>query len=61
MIETKGEGGGGGGASAKTYKTLFPNCLEFDYKYLKKISGCMYGEHGMRFQSLKNSCHTEAT
>ena len=53
-IKIKGERKGGGGGSAKTYKTPCPNCVEFDYKY---NPGSIYGEHGMRFHSLKNICH----
>ena len=42
------------GAAAKVYKTPCPNFVEFDYKY---NPGSIYGEHGMRFHSLKNICH----
>ena len=55
-IKIKGERRGGGG-SAKTFKTPCPNCVQFDYKYLKQNPGSIYGEHGMRFYSLKNICH----
>ena len=53
-IKIKGERGGG---VSQTYKTPCPYCVEFDYKYVKQNPGSIYGEHGMRFHSLKNICH----